>query len=84
MDQTPPPLTLEPVRIFGTTAIVRGKTEPNARVTVNNQLVEVNEGGSFSAIITLYQSGKNRIEVISRDASDNETIMEKWVFIKIY
>ncbi len=84
VDQTPPSLTLEPIRIFGTTAIVRGKTEPKARVTVNNQLVEVNEDGSFSAIITLYQSGKNRIEVISRDASDNETIMEKWVFIKIY
>ncbi len=84
VDQTPPPLTLEPIRIFGTTAIVRGKTEPNARVTVNNQLVEVNNDGSFSAIITLYQSGKNRIEVISRDASDNETILEKWVYIKIY
>ncbi len=84
VDQTPPPLTLEPVRIFGTTAIVRGKTESHARVTVNNQLVEVREDGSFSAIITLYQAGKNRIEVISRDASDNETIMEKWVFIKIY
>ncbi|MCK5878534.1 MAG: hypothetical protein KAH24_02065 [Holophagae bacterium] len=84
VDQTPPALTLERIRIFGTTAIVRGKTEPNARVTVNNQLVEVKEEGSFSAIITLYQSGKNRIEVISRDASDNETIVEKWVFIRIY
>lgn len=84
VDQTPPPLTLEPIRIFGTTAIVRGKTEPNARVTVNNQLAEVKEDGTFSSIITLYQSGKNRVEVISRDASDNETILEKWVFIKIY
>ncbi|PJB77600.1 MAG: hypothetical protein CO090_08435 [Acidobacteria bacterium CG_4_9_14_3_um_filter_49_7] len=84
VDQTPPPLTLEPIRIFGTTAIVRGKTEPHARVTVNNQLAEVKEDGTFSSIITLYQSGKNRIEVISRDASDNETILEKWVFIKIY
>lgn len=84
VDQAPPSLTLEPIRIFGTTAIVRGKTEPHARVTVNNQLVEVKDDGFFSAIITLYQSGKNRIEIISRDASDNETIVEKWVFIKIY
>ncbi|NOZ13262.1 MAG: hypothetical protein GXO69_06390 [Acidobacteria bacterium] len=84
VDQTPPPLTLEPIRIFGTTAIVRGRTEAHARVTVNNQLVIAKDDGSFSAIITLYQSGKNRIKVIARDASDNETMLEKWVFIKIY
>lgn len=84
VDQIPPPLTLDPVRVFGTTAIVQGKTESGAMVTVNNQVVEVKPDGSFSAIITLYQAGKNRVEIISRDASDNETVEERWVFIKIY
>ncbi len=84
VDQIPPPLTLDPIRVFGTTAIVQGKTEPGALVTVNNQVVEVEDDGSFSAIITLYQAGKNRVEIIARDASDNETVAEKWVFIKIY
>ncbi len=84
VDQIPPPLSLEPVRVFGTTAIVQGKTEAGALVTVNNKVVEVKNDGSFSAIITLYQSGRNRIEVISRDAADNETVEERWVSIKIY
>lgn len=83
-DKTPPPLTLEKIRLFGQTAIVRGKTEPKAFVTVNNQVVEVKDDGSFSAIISFFQTGKNKVEVIARDSSDNETIKTKWVLIAIY
>ena len=84
VDQVPPPLSLEQVRVFGTTAIVQGKTESGAMVTVNNKVIEVKADGSFSAIITLYQSGRNKIEVIARDSADNETVEERWVSIKIY
>jgi hypothetical protein len=83
-DKTPPPLTLERIRMFGQTAIVRGKTEPKAFVTVNNQVVEVKDDGSFSAVITFFQAGKNKVEVIARDSSDNETTKTKWVMVTIY
>jgi len=45
---------------------VRGRTAPDAVVSVNGQPVEVDASGNFSATITL-EKGPNSIEVIASD-----------------
>lgn len=48
------------------TITVRGKTSPDAVVTVDNKIVDVDENGNFSASVTLTE-GINIIEVLASD-----------------
>lgn len=50
---------------------VRGRTVPDAVVSVNGQPVEVDGSGNFSVTITLEQ-GPNSIEVIASDFRGNQ------------
>lgn len=48
-----------------------GTTTPDAVVSVNGQIVEVDEWGSFATVVTL-QEGPNIIEVVASDFEGNE------------
>ena len=50
---------------------VRGRTVPDAVVSVNGQPVEVDASGNFTAQVTL-EKGPNAIEVISSDFRGNQ------------
>ena len=50
---------------------VRGRTSPGAVVSVNGELVEVDEEGNFTITLTL-EEGPSIIEVIASDEEGNE------------
>ncbi len=52
--------------------VVKGKTDPDAKVTVNDFQAIVNDDGSFSYNMQL-QNGDNQLKVIAMDAAGNKT-----------
>jgi uncharacterized protein YfaP (DUF2135 family) len=50
---------------------VRGRSAPDAVVSVNGQPVEVDASGNFSATVTL-ENGPNSIDVIASDFRGNQ------------
>ena len=57
-------ITISPVGVSGTTI-------PDAVVSVNGEIVEVDEQGNFTTMVTL-EEGPNIIEVIASDLEGNE------------
>lgn len=51
--------------------VVKGQTEPDAVVSVNEAVVEVDAEGNFSTTVTL-EEGPNPIEVLASDFEGNE------------
>jgi len=82
-DITPPILEIEeiPDVLYNEKLTIKGKTEPGATLIINGKEVPVKEDGSFSIEIVLIM-GENKIEIIARDASGNETKIEKIVTLK--
>ncbi|HEX4743068.1 MAG TPA: hypothetical protein VFW12_00190 [Candidatus Limnocylindria bacterium] len=76
LDKTPPALSIvRPTNgetIQGETVVVEGKTEPGARVTVNERVVAAAPDGTFSESFTA-TAGAVPIEVVTRDQAGNET-----------
>ncbi|HET8570117.1 MAG TPA: hypothetical protein VFM93_14150 [Candidatus Limnocylindria bacterium] len=76
VDKTPPPLSLvRPAAgavLTGTTVVVEGKSEADARITVNERVVAATPDGTFSESFTA-QAGTQTITVIARDRAGNET-----------
>lgn len=60
---------------------VSGKTDPEAKVAINNQSVNVNPDGSFSQDLTLTESA-NSIVVSSTSKSGQTSRQERVVFLK--
>ena len=50
---------------------VKGVTTADAVVSVNGTLVDVDEDGKFSTVVSL-EEGPNTIEVVASDSEDNE------------
>lgn len=61
------------------TITVKGKTNPTARVTVNDHIAVIKNDGSYFYTMTL-QNGDNKIKVISSDEAGNKT--EKEITVK--
>lgn len=51
---------------------IRGKTEPNARVSIDGRLVYANAEGNFSSTYEL-KEGENKIEIRATDRGGNES-----------
>ena len=60
---------------------VLGKTDPEAKVTINNQEIQVDSSGKFSQEIKLSEN-TNNIVIKSTSKSGKETKVEKTVFLK--
>jgi len=60
--------------------IVRGRTTPGAKVTVNNTESEVGSNGGFSAKVSLYE-GENHIVVEARNQAGETSSAERRVFL---
>jgi len=50
---------------------VRGNTSPDAEVSVNGELIDVDEQGNFAAMVEM-EEGPNAIEIIATDYEGNE------------
>jgi hypothetical protein len=57
--------------IRGNTVTVRGKTAPNASVSIESNIVTAEGSGAFSALVNL-DEGPNAIDIVSTDASNNQ------------
>ena len=78
LDLTPPPLSITKPVMFQQVSklplLVEGKTEKGAKVTVNGEVAEVKDDGSFSfALSTLPEGELSKIEVVATDSAGNST-----------
>jgi len=63
-------LTEESV-VRGDTVVARGRTTPDALLSINGVVIPVDESGSFEVLLTL-DPGPNLIEVVASDLEGNE------------
>ena len=61
--------------------IVSGRTDTEAKVTINNQEIQVDSSGKFSQEIKL-SDNVNSIAIVSTSKSGKETKIERTVFLK--
>ena len=57
--------------VYAADLVVKGQTEPDAVVSVNEVVVDVDAEGKFSTTVTL-EEGPNPIEVMASDFEGNE------------
>lgn len=58
---------------------VEGESEPGLKLTINEQLIDLDENGKFTSKVELSE-GQNRIVISSLDESGNVTNIERTVF----
>ncbi len=79
---TPPGLTVtapaQDLIVTAATFMVRGTTEPNTQVKINNEAVEVSAGGNFSVTIDL-QLGLNTLKVTAKKKRSGERVVVRQV-----
>lgn len=91
LDKTPPVLTLQPIPqlVYEPSLLIRGQTEPEATVTINQKPTEVKPDGTFESTVDL-QKGKNKIKIMASDKAGNkteqtlETTLQDKIIIKLY
>jgi hypothetical protein len=76
-DNTPPEITMtnpseDKLKVDSADFDITGKTEKNARVTVNGQVAMVDDSGLFKLKYQL-NAGDNTINIVVRDLAGNET-----------
>jgi hypothetical protein len=82
LDKTPPLLKISYMHPFFPYLQVEGKTEADAFLTLNGQIIDVKEDGSFVYTYTLQQSGWNDLLFVAEDPSGNKTSVTKKVEYK--
>jgi len=83
-DANPPSLVLLqniPSEVTDQELTINAKTEPGAKVTINDRLVIVNSDGVFSTTVQL-KSGQNPISILSTDSAGNTNKIERQVTFK--
>jgi hypothetical protein len=76
-DLVPPELTVDAINeTYDSKATLKGKTEPTAKVKINDKEITVSEDGSFTLDVDLIE-GENKFVVIATDPAGNETKVTK-------
>ena len=83
-DQTPPDLEIDDLQAYGSLVIVNGRTEPGAKVTINDEPVSVQVDGSFSKTVQMSQAGFAFIRIVATDAWDNPTELKRRVYVDAF
>jgi hypothetical protein len=79
MDKTPPLLNITYMHPFLPFVQVEGRTEADAFLTLNGQIVDVKEDGTFVFTYTLQQSGWNELKFVAEDPAGNKSTVTKKV-----
>lgn len=79
MDRTPPALDITYMHPFLPFVQVEGKTEPDAFLTLNGEIIDVREDGSFVYTYTLKKSGWNDLVFVAEDPAGNKATATKQV-----
>jgi hypothetical protein len=80
-DRQPPGLTIYETLQSGTMAILSGRTEPDASVSVAGRPVLPEEDGHFTAVVRLGGTGLRTIPIVVRDLSGNEATFQQEIYI---
>jgi hypothetical protein len=64
--------------------IIRGRTEAAASVAIDGQAVDVDDDGTFTAVVKMKHDGPNTVEIVSQDVAGNETRMKKNVYVETF
>ncbi len=74
----------QPVEQFNTSSseiTISGRSDPEARVSINDQEIEVDQDGKFSQQIKLSDNANN-IVIVATSASGKQTTVQRTVFLK--
>lgn len=82
LDKIPPLLQISYMHPFLPFVQVEGKTEADAFLTLNGQIIDVKEDGSFIFTYTLQQSGWNDLVFLAEDPAGNKSTVTKRVEYK--
>lgn len=69
-------------KIVSEKVLVEGKTDPNARLTINNQEVLIDQDGSFSKEVTV---GKNTtsLTIVAENKEGKKTVVERVIEVEL-
>jgi hypothetical protein len=81
-DKAPPALKITYMHPFFPYVQVEGTTEADAFLTLNGQIIDVKEDGSFVYTYTLQQAGWNDLIFVAEDPSGNKTTKKERVEYK--
>jgi hypothetical protein len=73
MDKVPPSLQITYMHPYFPFVQVEGKTEPDAFLTLNGEIIDVKEDGSFVYTYALQQTGWNNLVFVAEDPAGNKS-----------
>ena len=83
-DTVPPELEITEFVPIGQMVIVNGETDPDAKLWIDNNKVDVYEDGSFNAVVKLRREGLNELVIVAQDPSGNETNLTRGTYVEMY
>lgn len=78
-DKTPPLLKITYMHPFYPFIQVEGKTEPDAFLTLNGEVIDVKEDGTFVYTYMLRKSGTNDLVFVAEDPAGNQSTEKKTI-----
>lgn len=83
-DREPPRLEVTEFVQVGGMVIVNGLTDPDAKLWIDNNKVDVFEDGSFHAVVKLRMEGVNRLLLVAQDPAGNEQSVKRDAYVEAY
>jgi hypothetical protein len=83
-DTTPPELVVLPAQQLGNMFIIEGRTEVGATVTINGELVKLDNEGHFRKTVEVLANGWHDLVVHAEDPSGNSVERTQRVYVEDY
>jgi len=83
-DTVAPRLDVSEFVPIGQMVIINGETEPDARLWIDNNKVDVFEDGSFNAVVKLRREGVNELLIVAQDPAGNETSVTRQAYVETF
>lgn len=83
-DNEPPRLQITEFVPIGQMVIINGETDPDAKLWIDNNKVDVYEDGSFNSVVKLRREGLNELLIVAQDPSGNETSLSRGAYVELY
>ena len=77
-------MTISEFVSIGQMVIVNGETDPDAKLWIDNNKVDVFEDGSFNAVVKLRREGLNELLIVAQDPAGNETSVKRKAYVDSY
>jgi len=83
-DTAPPELEITEFVSIGLMVIVNGRTEPGSTLWIDNEKTDVDDDGTFYAVVRLRKEGLNEIRFVAQDTAGNETELVRSTYVEMY